>query len=290
MYDHALFLQTLTGFTQSLVVPHNTQDVLEQLTESVSAVLGITGSGVSLAVGDRLTLATAVPPRVAELEQFQERSQQGPGVEAYRSGKVVTVTDLSQGEQEWGDYTKVASRLGLAAVAAAPLVVSAVHLGALTLYAAEPRVWPSDDVAVVVALGTLATAWSWSASSSRRSTRAWWSNRPRAWSPRRRGSPSARPSRRSGATPATTTRVCGPSPRTSCTEDCAPEERPVGQPRGGASGRRTPHPRVRTRAGAARTPRTAAAGPRTRCATRPCGHAAARRSSAGGPAAARRRG
>lgn len=158
MYDHALFLQTLTGFTQSLVMPHNTQNVLEQLTESVSAVLGITGSGVSLAVEDRLTLATAVPPRVAELEQFQERSQQGPGVEAYRSGKVVTVTDLSQGEQEWGDYTKVASRLGLAAVAAAPLVLGAVHLGALTLYAAEPRLWPSDDVAVVVALGTLATA------------------------------------------------------------------------------------------------------------------------------------
>ena len=78
MYDQVLFLQSLTGFTQSLVVPHNTQDVLEQLTESVSAVLGITGSGVSLAVEDRLTFATAVPPRVAELEQFRSAASRVP--------------------------------------------------------------------------------------------------------------------------------------------------------------------------------------------------------------------
>lgn len=157
MYDHALFVEAVSRFTHGLLTPHDSLSVLEDLTETATSVLGLAGSGVLLAVDDVLTFATAFPEPVAALEQVQERDQRGPGIDACRSGHVVTVPDLALAGEQWSGYAAEAARRGLLAVAGIPLRLGGVRVGALSMYAATPREWLEEDVAAATALADVAT-------------------------------------------------------------------------------------------------------------------------------------
>lgn len=159
VYDHPLFVQTLSAFTHTLLTPYDTQTMLEELTERVSAVLSLTGSGVALAVDGRLTLASALPTAVADLERVQEGQESGPTWDAFRTGATVAVTDLTAHPHGWGPFREEADRLGLAAVAAVPMRLGEWSVGALSLYAAQPRDWPGEDVAAATVLADMATGY-----------------------------------------------------------------------------------------------------------------------------------
>jgi GAF domain-containing protein len=159
VYDHLLFVQTLSAFTHTLLTHYDTQTMLEELTDRVSAVFGLTGSGVVLAVDGHLTLASAVPTAVADLERLQEDQESGPSWDAFRTGNAVTVADLVVHERDWGRLRDEAERLGLRAVAAVPMRLGEWSVGALSLYAAQPREWPEEDVAAATALADMATGY-----------------------------------------------------------------------------------------------------------------------------------
>jgi GAF domain-containing protein len=159
VYDHTLFVQTLSAFTHTLLTPYDTQTMLEELTDRVSAVLGLTGAGVMLAVEGHLTLASAVPTAVADLERLQEEDESGPSCDAFRTGSPVTVADLGAHEHGWGRLREEADRLGLRAVAAVPMRLGEWSVGTLSLYAGEPREWSDEDVAAATALADMATGY-----------------------------------------------------------------------------------------------------------------------------------
>ncbi|MDF2092894.1 MULTISPECIES: GAF and ANTAR domain-containing protein [unclassified Knoellia] len=159
MYDHPLFVQTLSAFTHTLLTPYDTQTMLEELTDRVTAVLSLTGSGVALAVDGHLTLASALPNAVADLERLQEQLEAGPTWDAHRTGTAVTVTDLREQVPGWEGVPEAAERLGLRAVAAVPMRLGEWSVGALSLYAGEPREWPEEDVAAAAALADMATGY-----------------------------------------------------------------------------------------------------------------------------------
>ena len=72
MYDQRLFMKTLSRF--SVVLPeHHDLDAAElaELTRSVAAVLGLGGSGVTMAEEGQLHFVTAVSPDSKELERSQ---------------------------------------------------------------------------------------------------------------------------------------------------------------------------------------------------------------------------
>jgi GAF domain-containing protein len=146
----------VSGLTHWLLEPHPSITVLERLTDRATAVVGLAGSGILLDIDGALGLATAMPDAVADLEQVQEREQAGPGVEAYRSGHVVTVPDLSL-DDRWPAFAERAVATGMPAAAGIPLRAGRVHVGALTAYAAVPGEWLEDDVAALTALADLAT-------------------------------------------------------------------------------------------------------------------------------------
>jgi GAF domain-containing protein len=125
----------------------------------VGAVFDLTGSGVMLAVEGHLTLASAVPAAVADLERVQEDEESGPGWDAFRTGRPVTVADLGAHEHGWGRVREEAERLGLRSVAALPMRLGNWSVGTLSLYAGEPREWPEEDVAAATALADMATGY-----------------------------------------------------------------------------------------------------------------------------------
>src|ERR1035438_6449468 len=115
MFDQRLFMKTLSRF--SVVLPeHHDLDAaaLAELTRSVTAVLGLGGSGVTMAEKGQLPIVTAVSPDSTELERSQEEYQEGPCRDAYETGEVVRVTDVRQEAARWPDYSATAARLGVA--------------------------------------------------------------------------------------------------------------------------------------------------------------------------------
>ncbi|HYO18017.1 MAG TPA: GAF and ANTAR domain-containing protein [Dermatophilaceae bacterium] len=159
MYDQQLFLRTLSRFAVVLPARYDLETALSELTESVTAVLGLCGSGVTMAEEGRLRFVTAVSEASGELERSQERHQSGPCRDAYLTGEVVRVTDVREESARWPEFSATASRLAVAGVAGIPMRLADQIIGALNLYSPEPRKWSDGDIAVAAVLADVATSY-----------------------------------------------------------------------------------------------------------------------------------
>src|SRR5664280_2827390 len=160
MYDQPLFLQTLSRFAVVLPVRYDLEAALSELTESVTAVLGLSGSGVTMAdQAGRMRFVTAVSQASGELERNQEEQQAGPCRDAYDTGEVVRVTDVRAESTRWPEFSATAVRLAVAGVAGVPMRLDDQIIGALNLYSGEPRQWSDEDVAVAGVLADVATSY-----------------------------------------------------------------------------------------------------------------------------------
>jgi GAF domain-containing protein len=170
MYDHRLYLRTLSEFTRVLLVPFEVHAALNELAIRITDVLGLAGSGVSLAHGDRLEFDTANGSMIADVERTQEQVQMGPCVTAFRTGEVVAVTDLPICHDRWPNYCEAAALVGIKAVASLPMRLGegALTVGALNLCANDPRDWPVEDLAAAGVMADMATAYLINASDRRR--------------------------------------------------------------------------------------------------------------------------
>jgi Response regulator with putative antiterminator output domain len=161
MYDQSLLLQTLSRFAVVLPAHYDVQEALSELTESVTAVLGLCGSWVTMADDGRLSFLTAVSQVSAELERdhAQLHPFSCPCREAYSTGEVVRVTDVREQSTRWPEFSAFATRLSLAGVAAIPMRLADEIIGALNLYSPEPRDWSDEDIAVAGVLANVATSY-----------------------------------------------------------------------------------------------------------------------------------
>jgi GAF domain-containing protein len=160
MYDQRLFMKTLSRFCVVLPEHHDLDAAaLAELTKSVTAVLGLGGSGVTMAEEGQLQFVTAVTPDSKVLERSQEEHQEGPCRDAYESGEVVRVTDVRQESARWPHYSATATDLGIAGVAGIPMRDGDEVIGALNIYSREPREWSDQDIAVAVVLADVATSY-----------------------------------------------------------------------------------------------------------------------------------
>jgi GAF domain-containing protein len=167
MYDEPLFLRTLSKLAHVLPAAYDVSAVLAELTASVTGVLGLAGSGVSLAETGQLRFVTAVTAASSDLERVQEQYQRGPCREAFDTGERVSVTDVRLCGQVWPEFAEAARRLGVAGVAGIPMRLADQTIGALDLYAAEAREWSDTDLNVAGVLADAATSYIVNASTLR---------------------------------------------------------------------------------------------------------------------------
>jgi len=167
VYDQSLFLQTLSRFAKVLPAQYDLELALVELTESVAAVLGLVGSGVTMAEDGRLRFVTAVSQASGELERIQEEQQAGPCQDAYDTGDAVWVPDVRVETTRWPEFAAAATRLGVAGVAGIPMRLSNQIIGALNLYSSTPRVWSEEDLAAATVLADVATSYVINASKMR---------------------------------------------------------------------------------------------------------------------------
>ena len=161
MYDQSLLVQTLSRFAAILPARYDLQEALIELTESVTAVLGLCGTWVTMADDGQLRLLTGVSQASAELERDHAQLHPFPCPcrDAYSTGELIRVTDVREETTRWPEFSASAYRLPIAGVAAIPMRLAEHVIGALNLYAPEPRRWSDEDMAVAGVLADVATSY-----------------------------------------------------------------------------------------------------------------------------------
>jgi GAF domain-containing protein len=169
MYDQSLLLQTLSRFAVILPARYDLQEALSELTESVTAVLGLCGSWVTMGDGGRLRFLTAMSQASEEMERDHAQLHPFPCPcrDAYSTGELLRVTDVREESTRWPEFSASAARLSVAGVAAIPMRLADEVIGALNLYSPEPRDWSDEDMAVAGVLGDVATSYMVNASKLR---------------------------------------------------------------------------------------------------------------------------
>jgi GAF domain-containing protein len=161
MYDQSLFLRTLSRFAVVLPAHYDMQETLSELTESVTAVLGLCGSWVTMADDGRLRFVSEVSQASAEMERDHAQLHPFPCPcrDAYSTGEVIRVSDVRQESARWPEFSASATRLSMAGVAAVPMRLADRIIGALNLYSPEPRDWSDEDMTVAGVLADVATSY-----------------------------------------------------------------------------------------------------------------------------------
>lgn len=150
-------IRSLVEMADTLVDDFDVVDMLTRLADRCVTVLGVSAAGVMLAspAGDlRLVASSSEAMRILEL--FELQAQEGPCLDAFRTGERVEHEDLHAGSGRWPRFSLVAAEAGFQSVFALPLRLRERTVGALNLFSYEPTPMDKDDVLVVQAFADLA--------------------------------------------------------------------------------------------------------------------------------------
>lgn len=151
-------VQTFVELADTLVVGFDVIDFLQTLAERCVDLLEVDAAGILLAdQRGSLTLVAASTERVRLLELFQLQNEEGPCLDCYHSGQVVTCADLAAVPQQWPRFAHAAHKAGFAAVHAFPLRLRDQTLGAMNLFSQAPTALPEETAAVAQALADVST-------------------------------------------------------------------------------------------------------------------------------------
>jgi GAF domain-containing protein len=110
-------------------------DKMVRLTAEV--VTPAAACGITVRSDGQPFTAAASNDLAAQVDEIQYGADEGPCLDALRSGTVVQVDDLSQ-EERWSSYRPRATAHGVVSSLSLPLTVYGESLGALNLYSATP--------------------------------------------------------------------------------------------------------------------------------------------------------
>lgn len=147
----------LVEMADTLVDDFDLIDFLHVLTERSVQLLGVSAAGLLLTDGqDTLQVLAASSEKTRLLELFQLQADQGPCLDCFRTGKPVSVSDLTTAGL-WPRFTQAAAEVGFAAVHAVPMRLRKEVIGALNLFDASPGALDEGKLRVGQALADVAT-------------------------------------------------------------------------------------------------------------------------------------
>ncbi|MBW3548986.1 MAG: GAF and ANTAR domain-containing protein [Actinobacteria bacterium] len=158
MTREADVVQSLVELATTLVDDYDVVDLLTGLADRCVSVLGAAAAGVMLASSDgglRLVASSSDAMRVLEL--FELQAQEGPCLDAFRTGVPVEQQDLHAGSGRWPRFSTVALEAGFQSALALPLRLREKTIGALNLVSAERTPMDDSNVLVAQAFADLAT-------------------------------------------------------------------------------------------------------------------------------------
>jgi transcriptional regulator with GAF, ATPase, and Fis domain len=151
--------EAFVALADTLVDDYDMLDLLDRLVGISVGLLAADAAGIVLAdARHQLTVVAASSDAAELLEMLQLQNEQGPCLDAYRSGAPVSVPDLREAEGRWPRFTaSVASLSEFASVHALPMRLRGQSIGALNLFHRTPGPLPEADLALGQALADVAT-------------------------------------------------------------------------------------------------------------------------------------
>jgi hypothetical protein len=128
---------------------------LQRVSEATRSVVGVDGTGLTLAHEDGRPRWVAVSDAAMELlEQVQYDFGEGPCLLAYAEDRVVAVQDL-RSERVWERIAAVVAQLRVCGVLSVPVRLASQPVGTLDVYAIQPRAWSTEEVEAVGAFAVV---------------------------------------------------------------------------------------------------------------------------------------
>jgi GAF domain-containing protein len=150
-------VQSLVDMADTLVDDYDVVDMLTGLTDRCVGLLGVSAAGVMLAApAGGLSLVASSSEAMRLLELFELQAQEGPCLDAFRTGVAVEHENLRAGAGKWPSFSAAALQAGFQSALALPLRLRQVTLGALNLLRTTREPMPEADIIVARAFADLA--------------------------------------------------------------------------------------------------------------------------------------
>jgi GAF domain-containing protein len=158
MTREADVVRSLVEMADTLVDDYDIVDLLTGLADRCVNVLGVSAAGVMLASAEgSLGLVASSSEAMRLLELFELQAQEGPCLDAFRTGERVEHENLVAGSGRWPSFSAAAAGAGFGSAFALPLRLREVTLGALNLLGVTQAPMDEADVIVARAFADLAT-------------------------------------------------------------------------------------------------------------------------------------
>jgi len=158
MFEAVDAMRSVAEMADTLVDDYDVVDLLTGLADRCVSVLGVSAAGVMLASpAGRLGLIASSSEVMRLLELFELQAQEGPCLDAFRTGERVEREDLEAESGRWPSFSAAALREGFQSVSALPLRFRDVTLGALNLFSVTQAPMAEGDVIIARAFADLAT-------------------------------------------------------------------------------------------------------------------------------------
>lgn len=142
----------------SLAEGFDVVDLLTGLTMDCARLLDVASAGLLLADGrGTLHLLAASSQETRDVELFQLQRAEGPCLDCYHSGVLVSVSDLTKETARWPQFVPAALAGGFASVHAVPMRLRDTVLGALNLFGTGVGALDADDLGLAQALAHVAS-------------------------------------------------------------------------------------------------------------------------------------
>jgi len=150
--------RTFVHLADSLAGGFDIIDLLTVLVDRCVELLHAAAAGIVLADAEGALHVMAASSEGARLlELFEIQADEGPCLEAYATGSIVSDGDLLVAQLRWPHFAPEATSRGFLAVSAIPLRLRSHVIGALNLFHAEPGLLPQADVRLAQAMADVAS-------------------------------------------------------------------------------------------------------------------------------------
>ncbi|MCU1396190.1 MAG: hypothetical protein JWM34_4618 [Ilumatobacteraceae bacterium] len=151
-------IDAFVRLSDTLVDDYDVIDFLTYLTQRCVEFSHADEASVMLAApGGRLHHIASSTERSRLLELFEVQNDDGPCLDAYRSGEVVAAADLTLEAERWPTFTPEALGVGFRSVYSVPLRLRTDVIGALNLLCVDDGSLSAPDARLVRALADIAT-------------------------------------------------------------------------------------------------------------------------------------
>jgi GAF domain-containing protein len=157
MTREADVVTSLVEIADSLVDDYDVVDMLTGVAGRCVSLLGVSAAGVMLvSPAGSLGLVASSSEAMRVLELFELQAQEGPCLDAFRTGEPVRQENLQAGAGRWPRFAAEALQAGFTSALALPLRLRELTLGALNLLRATRDPMAEADIIVAQAFADLA--------------------------------------------------------------------------------------------------------------------------------------